>query len=146
LPVRLTAVLLDQALSALERIHSQQVVHRDVKPANLLLDATGRGMPHLRLSDFGVATGVDEPRLTRGPVTLGTEGYLAPECRHPGWDPDPRADLYAVGMAALDMLTGQRPQSVHALDPLDQVAAPESLITVIRRLGEFDPQRRTATA
>lgn len=149
LPPRLAAVLLDQLLAALERIHAQGVVHRDVKPANLLLDATGRSMPHLRLSDFGVAAAVDEPRLTHGPMALGTEGYLAPECRQPGWDPDPRADLYAAGMCALEMVTGQRPTGVPALAPPDgavDVELPAGLAEVIRGLGEFDPARRTATA
>nr|WP_281497082.1 serine/threonine-protein kinase [Ornithinimicrobium sp. F0845] len=146
LPPRLTAVLLDQALAALEQIHDHGVVHRDVKPGNLLLDATGRDLPHLRLSDFGIAAAVDQPRLTHGPVTLGTEGYLAPECRQPGWDPDPRADLYAVGMSALEMVTGQRPAPGAPLEALAGADVPEPLLQFIRGLGEFDPQRRTATA
>lgn len=146
LPPRLAAHLLDQALAALERIHGQGVVHRDVKPANLLLDATGRQMPHLRLSDFGVATAVDEPRLTHGLVTLGTQGYLAPECHQPGWDPDPRADLYAVGMVALEMVTAQRPGVGLGFEALGEVEVPEEFAALIRALGEFDPARRTASA
>src|SRR5690606_37099210 len=146
LPPRLVAVLLDQLLAALERIHSQGVVHRDVKPANLLLDATGRALPHLRLSDFGIAAAADEPRLTRGPVTLGTQGYLAPECHHPDWHPDPRADLYAAGMCALEMVTGQRPAVSRPLEALGAPELPDGLAEVIRGLGEFDPDRRTASA
>lgn len=146
LPPRLAAELLDQLLAALDRIHGQGVVHRDVKPANLLLDATGRERPHLRLSDFGVAAAVDEPRLTHGPVTLGTQGYLAPECHQPGWEPDPRADLYAAGMVAMEMVTGQRPAASRPLDGLEGAALPDGLVQVIRGLGEFDPYRRTATA
>nr|WP_306239000.1 serine/threonine-protein kinase [Ornithinimicrobium cryptoxanthini] len=146
LPPRLAATLLDQLLEALDQIHGQGVVHRDVKPANLLLDATGAAMPHLRLSDFGVAAAVDEPRLTHGPVTLGTRGYLAPECHQPGWEPDPRADLYAAGMVAVEMVTGTRPSLSRPLDALAGVAVPEGLAEVIRGLGEFDPARRTPTA
>lgn len=145
LPPALTALLLDQALAALEAIHAQGVVHRDVKPGNLMLDATGRARPHLRLSDFGIAAAVDEPRLTHGPVTLGTAGYLAPECHQPGWDPDPRADLYAVGRSAVEMLTGARPtrEGAAALAGAD---VPAPLVEVVGRLTEFDPARRTATA
>ena len=109
LPHRLTALLLDQLLAALETIHAEGLVHRDVKPANLLLDATGRARPNLWLGDFGIAAGVDEPRLTRGPYALGTPGYLAPECLRHGWDPDPRADLYSAGMCAVEMVVGLRP-------------------------------------
>lgn len=154
LPPRLAAVLLDQALAALEQIHDHGVVHRDVKPANLLLDATGRELPHLRLSDFGIAAAIDQPRLTHGPVTLGTDGYLAPECRQPGRDPEPRADLYAVGMCAVEMLTGARPAGgvagAAALAPDGPggpvAEVPTELVDVIRGLTEFDPARRTATA
>ena len=147
LPPRLTAVLLDQTLAALEQIHDHGVVHRDVKPGNLLLDATGRDLPHLRLSDFGIAAAINQPRLTHGPVTLGTEGYLAPECRQPGWDPDPRADLYAVGMCAVEMLTGARPaEGVPGVGGLADLDVPETLVGVVRGLTEFDPTRRTPTA
>lgn len=146
LPPRLVAVLLDQLLSALEQIHAQGVVHRDVKPANLLLEATGQGAPHLWLSDFGIAAAVDEPRLTHGPVALGTVGYLAPECQQPGWDPDPRADLYAAGMCAVEMATGLRPTGLGVGGALDGTALPDRLAEVIRGLGEFDPARRTVDA
>lgn len=146
LPPRLVAVLLDQTLAALEEIHGRGIVHRDVKPANLLLEPTGRGMPHLWLSDFGVAAPVDEPRLTHSPVALGTEGYLAPESRLTGWDPDPRADLYAVGMCAVEMLTGDRPGTGSATAPALPDGLPAGLVDVVAALTEFDPARRPATA
>ena len=108
LPLVWVATLLDQLCAALVAIHALDLVHRDVKPANLLLDATGTGLPHLWLSDFGVATSRDEPRLTQGPYVLGTPGFLAPECLAPGWEPHPAADLYAAGMCALEMLVGRK--------------------------------------
>src|SRR5699024_8283819 len=103
LPVRLTAVLLDQLLAALEATHAQNIIHRDVKPANLLLDATGTSHPWLWLGDFGIAAGGDAPRLTQGPYTVGTPGYVAPEAFELGWQPTPAADLYAAGMCAVEM-------------------------------------------
>src|SRR3546814_3705140 len=60
LPVRWTALLLDQTLQALEAVHAADIVHRDVKPANLLLEPTGAAMPHLRLTDFGIAARSEE--------------------------------------------------------------------------------------
>lgn len=147
LPAGWTATLLDQLLAGLEQIHGQGVVHRDVKPANLLLDATGAGMPRLRLSDFGVAAGVDEPRLTHGPLALGTRGYVAPECLRDGWDPDPRADLYAVGMTAVQMLTGVAPSpEVDVLPALRAVDAPRELAALVEELSRIDPARRPPSA
>lgn len=140
LPPRLVALLLDQLLAALEAIHAEGIVHRDVKPANLMLDATGRGTPRLWLGDFGIAAGDDAPRLTQGPFVMGTPGYAAPECLHHGWQPDARADLYAAGMSATEMLTGLAPdaethvlQVFSAAGPTDEVST--ELIRIIARLG-----------
>lgn len=116
LPVRWVAELLDQTLQALEAVHAGGIVHRDVKPANLLLEPTGTGKPHLRLTDFGIAAPVDEPRMTRASMAIGSPGYMAPEQWY-GADPDPRADLYAAATVALEMLTGQRP--VASPDPVE---------------------------
>ncbi|WP_051130863.1 serine/threonine protein kinase [Nesterenkonia alba] len=139
LPPRLAAVLLDQLLIALEAIHTQGIVHRDVKPANLLLDATGRGHPHLWLGDFGIAAGDDAPRLTQGPFAMGTPGYVAPECLHHGWQPDVRADLYSAGRCAVEMLLGTTPE---AEDTARQALAfaelpqplPEDFVAMVARL------------
>lgn len=113
LPTPLVGVLLDQLLQALSAVHAAGVVHRDVKPANLLLEATGSGRPHLRLADFGVAATHEEPRLTRAPGGIGTEGYVAPE-QETGAAPDPRSDLYAAGRVAVQLLTGSPASRVPA--------------------------------
>ncbi|GAA2042092.1 hypothetical protein GCM10009720_23380 [Yaniella flava] len=151
LPVRLTAELLDQLLSALEATHAQNVIHRDVKPANLLLDATGTGHPWLWLGDFGIAAGGDAPRLTQGPYTVGTPGYVAPEAFELGWQPTPAADLYAAGMCAVEMLTGAHPApdadiatllaAAHREEPV-----PDSLVAVVAQLGHATVNERYAHA
>lgn len=140
LPPRLVVLLLDQLLTALEVLHAEGIVHRDVKPANLLLDASGGDRPNLWLGDFGIAAGVDEPRLTTGPYALGTPGYLAPECMTRGWDPDPKADLYAAGMCAVEMITGMKPErgtgAAEALAEADlPYELPQTLIDVVHRLA-----------
>ncbi|ANH37685.1 Serine/threonine-protein kinase PrkC [Nocardioides dokdonensis FR1436] len=109
LPESYVAVLLAQLLRALAAVHEAGVVHRDVKPANLLLEPTGSGRPHLRLGDFGVATLVDGPRLTQHPGVVGTDGYLAPE-QVAGAAPDPRQDLYAAGVVVRELLTARTPR------------------------------------
>ena len=91
LPEAYVAVVLGQLLQALVAVHAAGVVHRDVKPANLLLDASGSGWPRLRLADFGDAT------------TAGTRGYLAPE-QEAGAPAHACQDVYAAGVLARRLL------------------------------------------
>ncbi|WAL64958.1 protein kinase [Amycolatopsis cynarae] len=108
LPLPYVAVLIDQLLEALAAVHAQGIVHRDVKPSNLLLEPTGRGGPFLRLADFGVAAVLGEPRLTHTHLAIGTPGYMAPE-HALGAGPDVRQDIYATGVVAVRLLTGRLP-------------------------------------
>lgn len=138
LPESYVAVVLDQTLQALEAVHAAGVVHRDVKPANLLLEPTGTRRPHVRLGDFGIAALIDEVRLTRFPGAIGTEGYMAPEQTH-GASPEPQQDLYALGVVAIQMLTG--------LSPRNQKGVPDGrLKPLIEQLTEVDSEKRTSSA
>jgi serine/threonine-protein kinase len=131
-------LLCEQLLSGLSAVHGAGLVHRDVKPANLLLEATGAGPPHLRLGDFGVAAPIADRRFTTVPGAIGTDGYMAPEQAR-GAPPEPTQDLYAVGRVVLEMITGlppsrQRDVPSHPLRPL------------VERLLDADPEQRLATA
>ncbi|HZX04915.1 serine/threonine-protein kinase [Kribbella sp.] len=143
LPPSYVAVLVDQLLQALVAVHAAGVVHRDLKPANLLLNVTGTARPHLRLSDFGVAGLVDEPRMTRHSAVLGTPGYLAPE-QLSGADPDPRQDIYAVGTVAFELLTGTRPGPSATSDL--PAADAGVLAGFIRQCTAHDPSDRPDSA
>ncbi len=146
LPERWVAALTDQLLQALEAVHAAGIVHRDVKPGNLLLEPTGTRQPHLRLTDFGIAAPLDEPRMTRGSHAIGTPGYMAPE-QWEGVDPDPRSDLYAVGRVAHEMLLGRRPGE--ADDPallLTGAPARDRLVDLVVLATRPDPADRPATA
>ncbi|MBV2357792.1 serine/threonine protein kinase [Streptomyces sp. J2-1] len=152
LPPALVRVLLDQLLSGLAAVHAEGVVHRDVKPANILLEATGTGRPRLRLSDFGIAMRFGEPRLTETDLVVGTPGYLAPE-QMLGADPDYPADLYAAGLVALYLLEGARPDSRELLrhfmehgTPPAPKGVPEPLWEVVATLIQPDPAARHRTA
>lgn len=136
LPTTYAAALLHQLLDALGAVHAAGVVHRDVKPANLLLDPTGPGRPRLLLADFGVAVVSGDPRLTRAPGPVGTDGYLAPELGA-GGPPTPAQDLYAVGVVGTQLLTAAGP---------DAPLPPGPLAPLLASLRDPDPSRRPADA
>ncbi|HEY3502421.1 MAG TPA: serine/threonine-protein kinase [Actinocatenispora sp.] len=121
LPWRYAAEILAQVVSGLAAVHAAGLVHRDVKPANVLLAATGTGPPHARLGDFGIAYPAGGPRLTETGFVVGTPGYVAPEVLA-GAPPAPPQDLYAVGLVGRQLLTGaDLPE--HATGP--SAASPE---------------------
>ncbi|WP_405448350.1 protein kinase [Streptomyces achromogenes] len=152
LPPAFVCTLLDQLLSGLAAVHAEDVVHRDIKPANVLLEATGTGRPRLRLSDFGIAMRLGEPRLTETNLVVGTPGYLAPE-QLLGAEPDFPADLFAVGLVALYLLEGAKPDTKALVDyflehgtPGPPKGIPEPLWQVVSSLLQPDPADRFRTA
>ncbi len=152
LPPAFVCTLLDQLLSGLAAVHAEDVVHRDIKPANVLLEATGRGRPKLRLSDFGIAMRLGEPRLTETDLVVGTPGYLAPE-QMMGAEPDFPADLFAVGLLALYLLEGAKPDAKALIQyfadqgtPGAPQGIPEPLWQVVATLLQPDPEARFRTA
>jgi serine/threonine-protein kinase len=104
LPLAQGARLLAQVASGLEHAHSRGVVHRDVKPANVLVDTAGQAY----VSDFGIARRDDGLVVTKTGMVLGTWGYMAPEQRA-GERVTTAADQYALGMMAFELLTGHLP-------------------------------------
>ncbi|MFF2327550.1 MULTISPECIES: serine/threonine protein kinase [unclassified Streptomyces] len=152
LPPRFVCTLLDQLLSGLSTVHAEGVVHRDIKPANILMEATGTGRPHLRLSDFGISMRKGEPRLTETNYVVGTPGYFAPE-QMMGAEPDFPADLFAVGLVALYLLQGTKPDARALVEhfasygtPGAPEGIPEPLWQVLAGLLQPDPQARFRTA
>ena len=152
LPPSFVCTLLDQLLAGLAAVHAEGVVHRDIKPANILLEATGSARPRLRLSDFGIAMRLGEPRLTETDYVVGTPGYIAPE-QLLGADPGFPADLFGVGLVALYLLEGARPDAkalieyfaAHGTPPAPR-GIPDPLWQVVAALLEPDPQARFRTA
>ncbi|HEU5032043.1 MAG TPA: serine/threonine-protein kinase [Spirillospora sp.] len=145
LPPAYAAEVLDQVLAALGHIHRAGIVHRDVKPANLLLEPSPVGAPHVRLADFGIALGDDGLRLTTTGFTVGTPGYLAPEVLD--WNrPGPRQDLYAVGMVGWRMLTGAGDPEPRQRIGARPAGVPPMLWTVLSHLCDPDPGRRFVDA
>jgi serine/threonine-protein kinase len=154
LPPAEALAILDEVAEALDYIHSRGIVHRDVKPSNLLLPAGGG----VKLTDFGIAHFSWAPMTYWGEV-LGTPAYMAPE-QIAARRVRPASDVYALGVVAFEMLTGRRPfrtgtgselllrvsygpaPSARALN----AALPAAVDAVLARALARDPARRFAGA
>jgi serine/threonine protein kinase len=102
-----------QACRGLEYAHRNGVVHRDVKPGNLLVAEDGG----VKLADFGIAKATEQSSITQVGSVLGTAAYLAPEQAR-GEDAGPRADLYSLGVVAYQLLSGRLPYEATSLSEL----------------------------
>ena len=153
---RRTADVLAQAAAALHAAHDAGVLHRDIKPGNLLLASDGR----VKVTDFGIAQSSRTGHLTQTGALIGTTGYLAPE-RVSGRSATAASDLYALGIVGYECLTGQPPfrgeplqvalahldQDLPGLPPwcLSQPGGTE-LAGLIADLTARDPAARPASA
>lgn len=93
-----------QILTALEYSHAAGIVHRDIKPGNIMLTATG----DVKVMDFGIARTIDEEQISQTTAILGTAAYFSPEQAR-GEGVDERSDLYSAGIVLFEMLTGKVP-------------------------------------
>jgi predicted Ser/Thr protein kinase len=152
-PPREAALLLRDAARAVHFAHEQGVIHRDLKPDNLMLDAAGR----VYVMDFGLARQLSGPdKLTLSGMIVGTPAYMCPEQAR-GERVDARADVYSLGATLYDLLCGHAPfsgDSVYdiVLRVLEEDPAPlppsidPELAAVVFKCLEKDPARRYATA
>jgi len=99
-----TLDILEQAGTALQAAHERGLVHRDVKPGNILLTPTGR----VKVTDFGIAKAVDAAPVTRSGMVMGTAHYIAPE-QAAGSEAGPASDVYSLGVVGYECLAGRRP-------------------------------------
>ncbi len=161
MPIPQVLVVLEEILSALGAAHSAGVVHRDLKPSNIFLCRQRDGMSYVKLLDFGIAKlGVlgNTPQ-SRASMLVGTPSYMAPEQAR-GGAVTPAMDLYAVGIIAFEMLTGELPftgESVvevlmkHAEEPPPKpssllMSIPDDLDEIVVKLLSKKPEDRYQTA
>ncbi len=132
--------LMIQVLSALGAAHAQGIVHRDVKPHNVLMDLNGRAM----LADFGIALLAGEERRTRTGVAMGSLAYMPPEQRLDAAGVGPRADLYAVGSTLYALITRRNPVDLFLAGPGSERwnGVPEPLRPILLRAVKMDPGQR----
>ncbi|WP_138761991.1 serine/threonine-protein kinase [Pseudomonas lactis] len=140
--------LIRQIASALGYAHAQGLVHRDVKPANILFRADGTAV----LSDFGIAKSLDDrTQFTQAGFAVGTPSYMSPEQAR-GQEIDGRADLYALGVVLYEILVGKLPYNgtdalstalAHLTEPLPQLPVHHGRYQgVLRKLLAKDPAER----
>jgi serine/threonine-protein kinase len=157
-----------QACSGLEYAHRQGIIHRDVKPGNLMIiggpaggpaGAEATGEMTVKLTDFGIARAAEQTRLTQVGSVVGTAAYLAPEQTR-GEEATPTSDVYALGVVLYQFLTGrlpyegttlaelasrrenERPLPPHSYDD----SIPETLSEVVLRALDSDPGHRYGSA
>jgi serine/threonine protein kinase len=149
------ASIIEQACEGLHYAHRHGVVHRDVKPGNLLRAREGE----VKLADFGIAKATEQSSITQVGSVLGTAAYLAPEQAR-GEEAGPRADLYALGVVAYQLIAGRLPYEATSLTELalkQQQEEPPTLDTLVADVTPeladavaialaLDPRERYATA
>ncbi|PYP70065.1 MAG: hypothetical protein DMD36_07795 [Gemmatimonadetes bacterium] len=158
LPVAVTLTVGKQLCRALEVAHEQGIIHRDIKPQNMVVEPTG----FLKVMDFGIARLATAPQgkgLTQDGMTIGTPDYMSPE-QISGMELDARSDLYSAGVVLFECLTGRLPfeaESMYALmakrleepppDPRTiNAEVPQSLAAVILKAMAKQPADRYQTA
>ncbi|NMD37889.1 MAG: Stk1 family PASTA domain-containing Ser/Thr kinase [Christensenellaceae bacterium] len=142
-------------LSALKHAHSKGIVHRDIKPQNILVDGNG----NIKVSDFGIARIADVPTLTHTDMAVGTVQYVSPE-QAQGKKAENTSDIYSTGVVLYEMLTGKvpfegetpiavamqhinaEPTPINALKP----DVPQEIIDIVNVAMEKDPKNRYQTA
>lgn len=147
-----TILILEQTASALQAAHDAGVIHRDIKPGNIMVTPQG----DLKITDFGIAHASDSLSLTRTGTTTGTAKYLSPEQAN-GQSATAASDLYSLGVVAYACLTGEVPfhqgneiaialAHVQQEPPALPTDVPAGLRDLIMRMLEKDPSDRPANA
>ena len=151
-----------QACAGLDYAHRHGIVHRDVKPGNLMIiggPGTGSADITVKLADFGIARAAEQTRLTQAGSVVGTAAYLSPEQAR-GEEATPASDVYALGVVTYQLLTGRLPFEGSSLAelmmrrererPLSPTAydkdIPDALSATVLRSIETDRERRFADA
>jgi serine/threonine protein kinase/tetratricopeptide (TPR) repeat protein len=149
------AAIMAQVCRALEAAHAEGVIHRDLKPQNIMLDKNGR----VHVMDFGIARSMLSSGMTQTGALIGTPDYMSPE-QAKGLPLDARSDLFTVGIIFFEILSGRIPfesdttmgklwkrtnEPARPLGELDRTIPPP-LCDIVRKCLEIDPEKRFASA
>jgi len=134
MPLEDSLSIVERIAGALAEAHDHGIVHRDVKPANIIIDPNGRPI----LLDFGLAKLSERTKLTRDGTTVGTVAYMAPE-QAAGREVDSRTDMFSLGVILYEMVTGVRPfEGDHDAAVLYSIAheSPAQIVSTCRQVQE----------
>ncbi|MEI7812764.1 MAG: serine/threonine-protein kinase [Ignavibacteria bacterium] len=156
-PEKRAAVIFSRMLDALGYAHSKGVIHRDIKPGNIIIDSSD----NVKILDFGIAKILGDKGMTKTGAKMGTVYYMSPEQIRASKDIDQRTDIYSLGITLYEMLTGRLPFNTNTESDFEvmeeiirgTITAPErivpslsnTIVNVIYRMTEKEKEKRPAT-
>ncbi len=138
LPIPVAQTILTEVAGALDYAHHEGVIHRDVKPANIMVDQRGSSI----VMDFGIARATDARRFTQTGATIGTPAYMSPEQCH-GLETSASSDQYSVGVLAYELLTGLPPFTGTPIE-LQIAHMQDTPVPILDRRSELSPELAAA--
>jgi serine/threonine protein kinase len=141
MPPKMAVQLTLEVCEGIQYAHEEGVIHRDIKPQNLLLDRDGT----CKVSDFGIAMVSAHTRMTLTGTVMGTLGYVAPEQYESAKHTDARADVYSIAATLYTLVHGEAANHLFMADESDYAGIPKELAAVIRKGAQYQRDSRHQT-
>jgi len=138
MPPRMATRVVLELCRGIDAAHQQGVIHRDIKPQNLLVDRHGV----CKVTDFGIAQALDDDRMTMTGTVMGTLDYMAPEQHESAKHADERADVYSIAATFYTLLRGEASSHLFMAEERDLGGLPEDLAAIVDKGAQFRRERR----
>ncbi|MEM6925572.1 MAG: serine/threonine-protein kinase [Myxococcota bacterium] len=141
MPPRMATTVVLELCAGIDAAHRQGVIHRDIKPQNLLVDRSG----HCKVTDFGIAQVLEDTRMTMTGTVMGTMGYMAPEQNESAKHADERADVYSIAATYYTLIKGEAATHLFMAEDQDFDGIPGSLAEIIKKGSQYKREARFQT-
>ncbi len=141
MPPRMATNVVLELCAGIDAAHRQGVIHRDIKPQNLLVDRSGT----CKVTDFGIAQVLEDTRMTMTGTVMGTMGYMAPEQNESAKHADERADVYSIAATFYTLVKGEAATHLFMAEEQDFDGIPESLASIVRTGSQYRRESRFQT-